>query len=137
MVKTILVLIGWGTLTCSAWAVPLPRNNDAARVAAVRWLQLLDAGRVEEGASQGSPEVRSLEQWRDYLKTHRTMLGPLNKRQFVEMKHIAVIPGVPEVRPYYILRFKSSFEHHPAALELITITKIGCCWEVFDYKVES
>ena len=137
MVKTSLVLIGWGTLTYSAWAVPLPTNDDAAPAAAVKWLQLLDAGRVEEGASQGSQEVRSFEQWLNHFKIQRVALGRINKRHLVELKRSAIISGLPEVRRYFIVRFKSSFERKPTAIEEITISKVGCCWEVYEYKISD
>lgn len=112
-------------------------NDDAAREAAIQWLQLVDNGRHEEAASQGSQEVRSFEQWLNHFKTERAALGRANKRQFIELKHAAIISGVPEVRRYYILRFKSSFDHRTAATEVITISKVGCCWEVFEYQISD
>ena len=112
-------------------------NEDAAREAAIQWLQLVDAGRNEEAASHGSSEVRSFEQWLNHFKTQRAAPGQVIKRQFVELKRAAIISEVPEVRRYYILRFKSSFEHKPAVIEIITISKVGCCWEVFEYKVSD
>lgn len=117
-------------------ATSAPLNDDAAREAAVQWLQLIDSGRYDEAASQGSQEVRGFEQWLNFFRTHRATLGRVNKRQFAGIKRTAIVPEVPEVRRYYMVRFKSSFEHRPTAVEEIVLTKIGCCWEIFDYKVE-
>ena len=110
-------------------------DDHAAREAAIQWLQFMDAGRYEEAASQGSTEVRSFEQWLSDFKNRRSELGRLKRRQFVEQKRAAIIAGVPEVRSYNILRFKSSFENPPPLLEEIVLSKVGCCWEIFQYKL--
>ncbi len=123
-------------LISSASATALSKNDEAARDAATQLVQLVDAGRNDEAASQGSQEVRAFEQWVNQFKSERTSLGRMSRRQLVEIKHTAIISGVPEVRRYYMVRFKSSFEHRPNAVEEIVLTKIGCCWEVFGYKVE-
>jgi len=112
-------------------------DDEAAGEAAIQWLELVDAGRNDEAASQGSQEVRSFEQWLNHFKIQRLALGRINKRHLVELKHSAIISGLPEVRRYFILRLKSSFERKPTAIEEITISKVGCCWEVFDYKISD
>ena len=137
---------------CSASALTLSKNDEAARNAAVQWLQLVDAGRYDEAASQGSQEVRAFEQWQNSFKEHRALFGRVHNRQLVEIKHTAIVAGVPDVRRYYVVRFKTSFEHPPsvragltlnsgvanklAATEEVVLAKIGCCWEIFEYKVE-
>lgn len=101
----------------------------------MQWLQLVDAGRYEEAASQGSTEVRSFEQWLNHFKSQRAQLRRLSRRQFIELKRAAIIAGVPEVRRYNILRFKSSFENAPPLLEEVVLSKVGCCWEIFGYSM--
>lgn len=122
---------------CSASALTLSKNDEVARNAVLQWLQLVDAGRFEEAASQGSQEVRAFEQWMNQFKTQRASLGRMNKRQLVEIKHTAIASGVPEVRRYYVVRFKTSFEHKPTATEEIVLTKIGCCWEIFGCTISD
>ncbi len=112
-------------------------DDEAARDAAVQWLQLVDAGRYDEAASQGSQEVRAFEQWVNQFKTQRAPLGRVNKRQLVEIKRTAIISGVPEVRRYYVVRCRTAFERKPVAIENITIAKIGCCWEIFGYTISD
>jgi hypothetical protein len=112
------------------------KNDEAARDAAIQWLQLVDAGRNDEAASQASQEMRAFEQWLKYFADHRAQLGRVNQRVFLDMKHRPTFPGAVQVRKYYSIRFKTSFEHKPAAVEEIVLTKIGCCWEVFEYKVQ-
>ena len=152
MVKTIASTIGVVALMCSASALTLSKNDEAARNAVVQWLQLVDAGRYDEAASQGSQEVRAFEQWQNSFKDYRALLGRVHNRQLVKIKHTAIVAGVPDVRRYYVVRFKTSFEHPPsvraglalnsgvasklAATEEVVLAKIGCCWEIFEYKVE-
>jgi len=48
-----------------------------------------------------------------------------------------MVSGIPDVRRYYLVRFTTSFERKPAAIEQVTIAKIGCCWEVFGYTISD
>ena len=134
MTKWLLISLTAGVCAISEAARP---DDEIARDAAIQWLQLVDAGRNEEAASQGSQEVRAFEQWVNRFKTQRASLGRVNKRQFVEIKRTAIIPGVPEVRRYYLARFRTAFERKPVAIENITIAKIGCCWEIFGYSITA
>jgi hypothetical protein len=132
--KWLLISLIAGVCAISEAARP---DDEAARDAAVQWLQLVDAGRNEEAASQGSQEVRAFEQWVNQFKTQRAPLGRVNKRQFVEIRRTAIISGVPEVRRYYAVRFRTAFERKSVAIENITISKIGCCWEIFGYTISD
>jgi len=137
VLKTVLVLVTGCALIYPARALSLSTRDKAAHDGAVQWLQLIDAGRYDEAASQASLEARALEQWLNHFKTQRSPLGRVNKRELVDSKHTSVFPGVPDVRSYHVLRFRTSFEHRPAATEQITIAKLGCCWEIYDYKISD
>lgn len=134
--KTFLAVVGAAALSSSPLAAAPVRGDDAARDAAIQWLQLIDAGRNEEAASQASTETRPFEQWLNHLKRKRAPLGKLMRRQFISMKHQSTFPSGFQVREYYVVRFQTSFAAKPSAIEEVVITKIGCCWEVFEYKVE-
>src|SRR5689334_11688517 len=110
-----------GALLCSASALTLSKIDEPARDATIQWLQLVDAGRYDEAASQGSTEVRSFDQWQNYFKTHRASLGRLNRRELVDLKHRPTFPAAFQVRKYYVLRFKTSFEQHPGETEEIVL----------------
>ena len=122
-------------------------NDDAAREAAAQWLQLIDAGRYEEAASQGSQDVRGFDQWLNQFRTQRAAVGRANTRQLVRTTHTAIVAGVPDVRRYFVVRFNTAFEHpgspssgtasRTAMLEEITLSKIGCCWEIFSYRISD
>ena len=135
MVKTISAVLGVGALICSALALTLSANDEVARKAAVEWLQLVDAGKYQEAGAQAAQEIRGFEQWLDYLARQRGAVGRANKRKLVEMHHASTVAGIPDVRPYHVIQFKTSFEHKPSASETITIAKVGCCWEIFNYKI--
>ena len=133
-IRAILLLL---SISCPAQALAVSKDDEAAQDAALQWLQLIDAGRYEEAASRTSQEVRTLENWLDFFLTQRALLGRSNKRQVDEVKHASTVPGVPEIRRYHVVRFKTSFEHRPAAIEEVTITKVGCCWEIFGYEISK
>jgi hypothetical protein len=148
--KWLLISLVAGVCAITEAARP---DDEAARNAVVQWLQLVDAGRYEEAAAQGSQEVRAFEQWVNQFKTQRASLGRVHNRQFAEIKHTAIVSGVPDVRRYCVVRFKTSFEHplsvraglalnsgvasKPSATEEIVLTKIGCCWEIFGYTISD
>src|SRR5438874_7780319 len=102
------------TITVVSDALTLSKNDELARDAALQWLELIDAHRFEEAASQGSQELRSFENWKNQFTAQRGPLGRANKRYLIELKHTAIVPGVPEVRRYTVIRFKTSFEHQAA-----------------------
>ena len=134
MVNRLVTLCVAG-LIYSASAASLSKNDEAARDAAVQWLQLIDAGRYEEAASQGSQELHSFEQWLNYLKNQRESLGHVNKRQVIAIKRTALVSGVPEVRRYFLVRFTTALVGKPPVAEQIALSKIGCCWEIFGYTI--
>lgn len=134
-------------LTVVSDAVTFSKNDELARDAAVQWLELIDAHRFEEAASQGSQEIRSFDQWMNYFAVHRGPVGRANKRKVIEVKHTANLPGLPDVRRYATIRFKTAFEHpppsasgvasNPGATEEVVLAKIGCCWEIFGYTISD
>jgi len=82
-----------------------------------------------------SEAVRATQDWSNYLAARRAPLGRLSKRNIIEIKHASTVPNAADVRNYDIIRFKTSFEHNPAATEEIVMTKMGCCWEVSGYSI--
>ena len=136
MVKRLVTLCVAGLIYSASAASP-SQNDGEARDAAVQWLQLIDAGRYEEAASQGSQEVHSFEQWLNYLKNQHASLGHVNKRQFTVIKRTALVSGVPEVRRYFLVRFTTAFAGKPSVTEQVALSKIGCCWEIFGYQISD
>jgi len=135
--SALFALLVANALICSAAAATLSNSDELARDAALQWLRLIDAGQYEEAASQASQEVRAFEQWMNRLKTQRAALGRASKRQFAELQHISMVSGIPEVRRFHVVRFKTSFERAPAAVEEVVMAKMGCCWEIFSYTISD
>ena len=135
--SAVLALLVANALICSAAAATSSNSDELARDAALQWLRLIDAGQYEEAASQASQEVRAFEQWMNRLKAQRAALGRATKRQFADLKRTSMVSGIPDVRRYQIIRFKTSFERKPAATEQVTLAKVGCCWEIFECKISD
>ncbi len=131
---------------CSALALSLSPEDEAARDIALQWLGVVDSGNYKDAALLISEEVRGSRDWTKYFAAHRAPLGHVNNRKIAEVKYASTVPGDPEFRRHAIVRFKTSFEHPPsstygvaskaAAAEEIVLTKMGCCWEVWHYSVE-
>ena len=131
-----IALIAMVLVEACLTADAISSNDDVARDAAIQWLQLIDGGRYEEAASLGSTEVRSFEQWSNDFKTRRAPLGKVISRHLLIVSQRSTFPSAFQVRKYYAVSFKTSFVGKPGANEVVTLAKIGCCWEVFEYKVE-
>ena len=132
-------------------ALTLSTDDEGARDAALQWLQVVDSGNYKDAALLISEQVRGSRDWKNYFRTHRASLGRMNKRQIAEVKHALTIPGLPDVRTYVFIRFKTSFERPPSVraglalnsgaaskpvvIEEIVMAKMGCCWEVCSYSI--
>src|SRR5882672_9397188 len=124
---------------CSALALSLSPEDEAARDIALQWLGVVDSGNYKDAALLISEQVRGSRDWTKYFAAHRAPLGHVNNRKIAEVKYASTVPGDPEFRRHAIVRFKTSFEHPPSSIygvaskaagaEEIVLTKMGCCWE--------
>jgi uncharacterized protein DUF4019 len=121
---------------CSALALSLSPEDEAARDVALQWLGVVDSGNYKDATLLISEQVRGSRDWTKYFAAHRAPLGRVNNRKIAEVKYASTVPGDPEFRRHAILRFKTSFEHKVAATEEIVLTKMGCCWEVSGYRID-
>src|SRR5689334_5077176 len=115
-------LIGASALLGSALALKLSPDDEAARQAALQWLRVVDSGNYMDATLLISEEVRGQQDWLSYLSAQRAPLGRVKNRQIVEVKHRSSVPGTAEIRNHDIMRFKTSFEHKPGALEEVVMT---------------
>jgi uncharacterized protein DUF4019 len=132
-----LGLFGGCVLIVSAAAVSLSPDAEAARQAALAWLQVVDTGNYKHAALMMSEEVRGQQDWLSYLNAQRAPLGSANKRQIGDGRHASTIPGLSGVRKYMVIQFKTSFERKPVATEEVVMAKMGCCWEVSGYSIAT
>src|SRR5438477_3110404 len=126
-----LGLLFTGVVLCSAFAVALSKEDEAARESAMQWLEVVDSGNYKDAALMISEAVRASRDWSNYLAGRRAALGRVNKRRSVEVKHASTFPGAADVRNYDIIRFRTSFERKAITVEEDVVTKMGCCWEIF------
>ena len=120
-----------------ALALTLSKDDEAARDAALQWLQSVDSGNYKDAALMMSERVRGAKDWLNYFITGRAPFGRVNKRHIVELKHASTVPGDYELRQHAIIRFNTSFEHKPAVIEEVVMAKMGCCWEVGGYSITA
>src|SRR5438552_11010467 len=130
---TLLIL----SLLYSANALTLSPNDEPAGDAAMQWLRVVDSGNYKDATLMISEQARGSQDWANYFAAHRAPLGRVKNRQIIEVKHASTVPGDPELRQHDIIRFKTSFERKPAAIEEVVMTKMGCCWEVSGYAVTA
>src|SRR5439155_23510514 len=131
--STLLILLFY----CSAHALTLSPDDQAGRDVALQWLRVVDSGNYEEAALQMSQEIRALQNWVSYYAADRGPLGRVKNRQIVEVQHRSSDPGAVETRNHDIMRVNTPFEHDPGELEEVVMAKMGCCWEVSGYTIES
>jgi hypothetical protein len=121
----------------SALSLSLTPDEEAAREAAMQWLQLVDAGDYEDAAAQMAEQVRATERWVTYFTSNRAPRGRVKNRQTVQVKHTPTVRGAPVWWKFATVRFKTSFEGKPTALEEVVLTKASCCWDVAGYRILS
>ena len=124
-------------MCCSALALTFSAEDETARQTALQWLQVVDSGNYKHAALMISEEVRGQQDWVSYLDAQRAPLRGVNKRQNGNLKHASTIPGIPGVRNYVVVEFKTSFERRPVATEQVVMAKMGCCWEVSGYSIAT
>ena len=131
IIRVLLIL----SVSFSALALTLSADDQAAREAAMQWLQVVDTGKYTDAAQMMSQEIRDQKGWRDYFVKRRAALGRASRRHVFEVKHTSTIPGAVGVGKYAVLQFKTSFERGAAAIEQVVMARMGCCWEVFGYSI--
>ena len=122
---------------CSALALSLSPEDEAARDIALQWLGVVDSGNYKDATLLISEQVRGSRDWTKYFAAHRAPLGRVNNREIAEVKHASTVPNDPELRPHAIMRFKTFFQSKSEATEEIVLTKMGCCWEVSGYSITA
>jgi uncharacterized protein DUF4019 len=102
-----------------------PQMKAAAQDAASRWLALVDGGRYGESWDAASPMFqRAIDKpaWQRAMQTNRAPYGNSTSRTLSSAEYTTELPGAPDGR-YYLLEFKSSFEHKKSAIERVTLSQ--------------
>jgi hypothetical protein len=107
----------------------------AARVAAERWLALLDAGDYGKAWDQSAKAFRekvTREQWIEGIPKTRGPLGAVKSRRVEVSSYKTSLPGMPE-GDYVTVGFATTFEKKDDAQELVTLVSEGGAWRPLGY----
>jgi hypothetical protein len=114
-------------------------NEKAAQTAAEQWLALVDAGKYAESwdkMSAGFKKQVSKRKWNSTITEIRKAPGKVVSRKLKSAEYTKALPGAPEGE-YVVLKFETSFEHKPAAVETVTpILEQDLIWRVSGYSVK-
>jgi uncharacterized protein DUF4019 len=109
----------------------------AARVAAEKWLALIDAGDYGKAWDQCAKAFRAKvtrQQWVDGLPKTRGPLGAARSRSVQVSSFKPSLPGMPEGE-YVTVRFSTNFEKKEDAQELVTLVYESGAWRPLGYGV--
>ena len=111
-------------------------ENDA-RVAAEKWLKLLDDGDYEEAFEFEAQDFRMRQtqaQFVRYMQARRVPFGKTLGRTFVGAANIKKFVGVPEGN-YESILFKTAFENKSPTAERVILVEQSVGWRVIDYRI--
>jgi Protein of unknown function (DUF4019) len=113
-------------------------DDQSARDEAVRWVNLMDAGRYRQAYEEQPPRVKAASAGRDYfvrwMQTRRIPLGRVRTRSFYNRRYYHNAIGWPDGN-YVRIYFKTSFEHKAAAWERVILTKETGRWQPAKYNL--
>ena len=108
-----------------------------ARAAALRWLQLLDAGDYAEAYSAEPARLRAATTHAQFVRSmegRRAPFGRVLSRAFIGAAFTRKLTGSPDGL-YESILFRTSFEHKKVAAERVILTEESHRWRVVDYRV--
>jgi hypothetical protein len=109
----------------------------AARVAAERWVALIDAGDYGKAWDQCAKAFRervTRAQWIEGMPKSRDPLGAMKSRRVEVSSFKPTLAGMPEGE-YVTVRFATSFEKRQDVQELITLVNEGGVWRPLGYRI--
>jgi len=112
-------------------------DEDAARLAASKWLNLVDEGDYEEAfewEAQDFRMSRTQKQFVRYMQARRQPFGHTLSRKFIGAASIQKLVGLPDGN-YESIIFKTVFEHKSATAERVILVKQPVGWRVIDYRL--
>jgi len=111
-------------------------ENDA-RGAAQRWLEMLDQGDYGEAfefEAQDFRMSRTQSQFIRLMQARRAPFGKAIQRSVIGARHVQKFVGAPEGN-YESVLFKTNFEHKNPTAERVIMLKQPAGWRVIDYKI--
>ena len=108
-----------------------------ARAAALRWLQLVDAGDYAQAYEEEPARLRASNTEAQFVRSmegRRAPFGRVLSRTFIGAAFTRKLTGSPDGR-YESILFRTSFEHKALAAERVILTHESGQWRVVDYRV--
>lgn len=127
---------------CATHSVSKPLTEKSAReketrAAALRWLQLVDAGDYTQAYEEEPARLRAATTDAQFIRSmegRRAPFGRVLSRKFIGAAFTRKLTGSPDGR-YESILFRTSFEHKSLAAERVILTQESHQWRVVDYRV--
>jgi hypothetical protein len=126
-----------GCATHSVAKIEKRADENAARIAASKWLQLLDDGDYEdafEWEAQDFRMSRTQQQFVRYMQARRQPFGHTVSRKVIGAASMQKLVGLPDGN-YQSIIFKTIFERKSATAERVILVKQSIGWRVIDYRI--
>jgi hypothetical protein len=135
---TVMMAVGLA-LAVEAGNGTAPTREQKAQAVAEDWLAQVDGGKYAESwdkMSAGFKKAVSKRKWISTVTEIRKPLGKVISRKLVSAEYTKDLRGAPEGE-YMVLKFETSFEHKPGAVETVTpILEQDLQWRVSVYSVK-
>ncbi len=132
------LLFGVATAFCAPARAQEAESISQARVAALSWLALVDAGNYSASWQQASSLFQSAitaQAWASAAQTARAPLGAVQSRQFESATYTHTLPGAPDGE-YVVIKYTSKFAGKASAMETVTpLKEKDGSWHVSGYFV--
>ena len=109
----------------------------AARLAAEKWLAVLDSGEYGKAWDQSARKFRenvTRHQWVESLPKTRGALGALKSRRVEVASYKSSLPAMPE-GDYVTVRFSTNFDKKDDAQEMVTLVFEDGIWRPLGYGI--
>ncbi len=112
-------------------------KKEAAKQAALAWLELVDFGQYraswDEAAQLFKMQV-SADEWERAVRSARLPFGALVSRRFASSQYTTTLPGAPDGE-YVVFQFEARFENKAGATETVTPMLENGAWKVSGYYI--
>lgn len=108
-----------------------------SRAAALRWLELVDAGNYAQAYEEEPARLRASTTDAQFVRSmegRRAPFGRVLSRKFIGAAFTRKLTGSPDGR-YESILFRTSFEHKAVAAERVILTYESSQWRVVDYRL--
>jgi hypothetical protein len=112
-------------------------HEETARLAAGRWLSLLDQGDYHEAFEWKAQDFRMAQtqtQFVRYMQARRAPFGTALDRKFIGAVNVHKFIGVPEGN-YFSVLFKTQFEKKADTAERVILIQQEVGWRVLEYRI--